>query len=168
MIRKILWVLLLGTLVTFAEDQATFADLAFTSCMRGTKVGVGGQLGIQYGINALTDFELRAVGMNIPEFSRDANGNAVSLNKGSILFLSWYTPYFGDIRPQVGAHFGATYQKGGEIDNVVVDLGAHLRMLFDANDRIRLYFEGAVQAGLGKDGDFTQTIGGGILLRMGK
>ena len=168
MIRNLLFAALLLPLAIWAEDQATFLDVGVNSILLRGQAGIGGNVALQMGVNSRTDFELRALAAQAPNATVNSSGEAKDLLKVGAQFISWYTPYFGQIRPQFGGHLGAIYQKGGDINNTVMDLGLNARAIFCASDRWRFYLEGSWQAGFGKDGDISENIGAGLMFRIGK
>lgn len=152
----------------FAGEGDHFLDIApgiaFVGHSDLKQPAYGTSLGYLWGINEWTDLE--AVGdFYIAQSSHDGVDNYLS---GSLGLRSYFTPYFGDIRPMFGLGLALAYQKQEDegIDNALFKASFHARILYDASDRIKVFseFEPNIQLGSDLHGDFVIHLGAQIRL----
>jgi hypothetical protein len=97
----------------------------------------GGGASLQLGVNEATDFFLEGIGTG----SR-GSGDDEDRVETRVLLGSFYTPFFGDIRPRFGGSGGLEYVSApGGVSDLYFNLGFHLQGLYDASDRFRLFAE---------------------------
>jgi len=129
-------------------------------------LAVGGDVSLQLGVNDATDFMFEAASLGSFGSGADQDRSDTRLLVGS-----YYTPYFGDIRPRFGGSVGLDYvsgPRGGDKSAVGVNLAFYLQGLYDVSDRMRLFMEAQPQLNTGTLGGFSTLLKVGLLFRLGK
>jgi hypothetical protein len=124
----------------------------------------GGEAGVQLGANEKTDFQLSANVNATPGYF----GSTGSLN-ARYLLTSYFTPYFGDIRPRLGGSVGLNQVLAhGGVNDVLFNAGVHLQGLVALNPNVLLFGEVNPNMTFGDGGNFSTLIKLGILFRLSK
>jgi hypothetical protein len=125
----------------------------------------GGAAGVSFGVNELTDFQLEADWTaNAGYFDDKGSGGMFS----RLLFVSYFTPYMGEIRPRFGGSFGLLHIRKTADDVVCLDLGLHVQALYQATDALRLFAEAVPDISIGSEGGFSTVFKAGLQFRLSK
>lgn len=166
---KILFLsLMICSVSAFAVKGDSFLDVApaisFVGQSNLKQPNYGLSLGYMFGVNDRTDLSIYG---DVYIGQSDFVGVEKYLST-SVGFRSYFTPYYGDIRPMFGLGMGMSYQKQGKlIDNALFKASAHARILYDASDVIKVFteFEPSIYIGTDPHMDFAIHIG--AQLRLG-
>jgi hypothetical protein len=95
---------------------------------------LGGQLGLEMGVNDRTDFFAAAsLSPSLKSFSEDGPQTY------RLLLGSWFSPYFGEIRPRIGGYAGYAIIGVPQTKNVAsFNVGMALQGLWQVNDGMAL------------------------------
>jgi hypothetical protein len=166
MINNPLFRICLGLLilcsVAFAERGDKFIDLQATvePVSDFNTLPAGGQASFQFGVNENTDMGISAGALVIDD---SVAGNITKMN---FRLSSYFTPYFGELRPKFGGSIGlAKFSNQTKPD---FDLAAHVMGLYDMSGSLRMYVEVSPGLIMGKSSSFYTDIGLGVQFRLGK
>jgi len=107
-----------------------------------TNPDLGGTVGLTWGLNDRTDLGGYFHFDDIQLKGKSATDQAYSLGA-----QSWYTPMFGDFRPQTGARIGMTVDQSGSPS---LDLAFQARALAQFATALRGFVGGVVGADFGR------------------
>lgn len=160
------WILAAALLLPAGSALADRGDvfLSLAPAVDVTEAGFGGALGVQVGVNPETDFfaEAHTTVSDPGDEDRDL--------ESAFLLGSFYTPYFGEIRPRLGGSVGLLYRQDDEDDvqATAFNCGLHLQGVFDFSDGVRLFAEAHPNITFGEEGEATLLAKVGILFRLSK
>jgi hypothetical protein len=124
----------------------------------------GGGANVSIGANENTDFQLEMDWTAQPAYF-DNDGVAET----RLLLGSFFTPYFGDIRPRFGGSAGFAHVTGfSDLNEVAFNAGLHLQGLFDMSSNTRLFAEANPSISIGDSGGFSTLFKVGIQFRLSK
>ena len=163
-----LFLFVIGGTSVFGAEEDKFFTVALSPSLAGNEnhssLGLGVKLGYQMGINDRTDFSFDGI---INVFSANQT-NMDPLLQGQFTFSSFYTPYFGQIRPLLGGSFGVlSHTLNGET-SVGLIAGIPLRILYDAGDRMNFLFGVEPKFSFGDISSLQMAFNMGIQFRIGE
>jgi hypothetical protein len=124
----------------------------------------GGGASISVGANEMTDFQLE-VDYTVQPGYFDDDGVAET----RYVLGSFFTPYFGDIRPRFGGSAGFTHvMAAGAGSEVLFNAGLNLQGLFDLSSDTRLFAEANPSVSIGDEGGFSTLFKVGVQFRLSK
>jgi hypothetical protein len=130
-----------------------------------TGPGFGGELGLELGVNEYTDFQLNIDYLISQDFISE---DGILNNRYYV--ASYYTPYFGEIRPRIGGSLGLIYidDEISQIDEVLFFAGFHIQGIMNLSDFLNLYGDISPKISFGKGGGFSTVIKIGLQFRLTK
>lgn len=146
-----------------ADRGDLFLSLApSVDAARTDEPAFGGFASLQLGANEATDLFVEAGWSG----SRDAFAGDADMET-RILIGSFYTPFFGEIRPRFGGSGGMVHLAGPDgLNEVYLNLGLHLQGIYAVSDRFRLFAEAHPNITFGRDGEGSILVKAGFQVRL--
>jgi hypothetical protein len=157
--------LLLGLGMAQADKGDIFLSvMPMVSPFNSDEALFGGGASISVGANEMTDFQLELDYIVQPGYFDDDG-----VSETRYLLGSFFTPYFGDIRPRFGGSVGLAHvNAAGPGSDVPFYAGLHLQGLFDMSSDTRLFAEANPCIFIGESGGFSTLFKVGVQFRLSK
>ncbi len=124
----------------------------------------GGGANLSMGVNERTDFQLET-DLTVQQ----PGSNQSDYFETRYLLASFFTPYFGEIRPRFGGSMGLIHSYSSDgINEVGFNAGVHLQGLYDFSQSLRFFAEANPNISFGKQGGFSTLFKLGIQFRLSK
>lgn len=135
-----------------AQAGQTLVDVnAKVSFLDDYDPGVGGGLGLVYGLSDLLDGSLNFSYLNYAGDVEDAN--EIDVNLG----LHW-APFYGAFKPKLGAHIGLARFE----DENFLDIGPELQLVFRVSDMLYGYSALIPSFYIGEENEYATKVGVGL------
>ncbi len=162
-VKAFIFLLCIQVLGFSDKGDIFFSVKGVTSILLEDTFSAGGDLGIEFGFNERTDFSINGSFLYGPE-TDEFDGFILT----DLAFSSFFTPYFGDIRPRIGGKVGICDFRQNEADEIMPLIGVPIQALITLNPSLMLLGEVSPALAFGEKSFFDVSLRAGIKFRLSK